>query len=287
MELRELRLEQVPGLPAPLKLEGKPGLNLILGPNGSGKSTLTRSALGLLWPDESDRGHLSAVWRHGDATWHAARAGGQAVVWQREGQPHPPPALPHPDQATSFRLGLLDLLKLEADPSDQGLARAIRNQMAGGFDLGALAPARTVTGAEGRNEARDLARAEEQVRTLRIRQRTLQEDEARLARLNDQLQAAQAAAARAEALSQAGLAAAAQASAQTAATELAANFPPLVEVLDLPISGTNIAFATNFTTIRTVSNHPPLKLVHVDCVWSFQTGAVFTNSLTTYRAPDQ
>lgn len=68
---------------------------------------------------------------------------------------------------------------------------------------------------------------------------------------------------------------------------LAANFPPLVEVLDLPISGTNIAFATNFTTIRTVSNHPPLKLVHVDCVWSFQTGAVFTNSLTTYRAPDQ
>lgn len=68
---------------------------------------------------------------------------------------------------------------------------------------------------------------------------------------------------------------------------VAVNFPPQIEILDLPISGTNIAFATNFTTIRTVSTDPPLKLVQVECVWSTHTGAVFTNRLATYRAPDQ
>jgi len=31
------------------------------------------------------------------------------------------------------------------------------------------------------------------------------------------------------------------------------NFPPAIEVLDIPISGTNVALATNFTTISTVS----------------------------------
>jgi hypothetical protein len=68
---------------------------------------------------------------------------------------------------------------------------------------------------------------------------------------------------------------------------VASNFPATIEILDIPISGTNLALATNFTTIQTVSTAPPLKSVQVDCVWSFYTGRVYTNTVVTYRAPDQ
>lgn len=65
------------------------------------------------------------------------------------------------------------------------------------------------------------------------------------------------------------------------------NFPVRVEVLDIPISGTNVVYATNTTTITTVSTTPPLKMIRVDCTWRFFSGRVFTNSVVTYRAPDQ
>jgi len=46
-------------------------------------------------------------------------------------------------------------------------------------------------------------------------------------------------------------------------------------------------YATNFTTITSVSANPPLKLIRVDCVWSFMKHGIFTNTLVSYRAPDQ
>jgi prepilin-type N-terminal cleavage/methylation domain-containing protein len=64
-------------------------------------------------------------------------------------------------------------------------------------------------------------------------------------------------------------------------------FPPDVQVLDIPVSGTNTAYATNFTTIVDVPGSSPLKFVQVDCVWQFAGGRVFTNTIATYRAPDQ
>ena len=65
------------------------------------------------------------------------------------------------------------------------------------------------------------------------------------------------------------------------------NFPTLVEVMDIPVSGTNVAFATSITSIATISVNPPLKKVRVDCSWSFMNGKVFTNTVVVYRAPDQ
>jgi Tfp pilus assembly protein PilV len=65
------------------------------------------------------------------------------------------------------------------------------------------------------------------------------------------------------------------------------NFPLIVEVLDIPISKTNVVFATNQTTITTISTTPPLKMVRVDCTWRFMTDRIFTNTVVTYRAPDQ
>ncbi len=65
------------------------------------------------------------------------------------------------------------------------------------------------------------------------------------------------------------------------------NFPTAVEVLDIPISGTNIVYATNFTTITTLSTNPWLKSIRVDCVWRYTKRGLFTNTMMSYRAPDQ
>lgn len=65
------------------------------------------------------------------------------------------------------------------------------------------------------------------------------------------------------------------------------NFPTAIEVLDIPVLGTNIVYATNVTTISTVSTSPWIKMIRVDCSWPFLNGRVFTNTVVTYRAPDQ
>ncbi len=65
------------------------------------------------------------------------------------------------------------------------------------------------------------------------------------------------------------------------------NFPSRVDVLDVPIAGTNIVYATNITTISNISANPPVKMVRVDCTWRFWNRGVYTNTVVTYRAPDQ
>ncbi|PYL01526.1 MAG: hypothetical protein DME19_01315 [Verrucomicrobia bacterium] len=65
------------------------------------------------------------------------------------------------------------------------------------------------------------------------------------------------------------------------------NFPVTITNLDIPLNGTNAVYATNTTTITLISTNPPLKMVRVDCVWSVSSRGPFTNSLITYRAPDQ
>ena len=66
-----------------------------------------------------------------------------------------------------------------------------------------------------------------------------------------------------------------------------ANFPVVVQPLDLPTSGTNVVYGTNVLTITTVSVDPPIKLVRSECTWRFMDRGVFTNTITIYRTPDQ
>lgn len=69
---------------------------------------------------------------------------------------------------------------------------------------------------------------------------------------------------------------------------VATNFPQVVDVLDLGPAGGSTTYATNVTTIQTISTSPPLKLVEVRSIWAFRwRGGIFTNSVFTYRAPDQ
>ena len=64
------------------------------------------------------------------------------------------------------------------------------------------------------------------------------------------------------------------------------SFPLRLEILDIPRSGTNIVYATNITTISTLSPTPPLKLIRVDCIWRFISRGPFTNTAMTYRTVD-
>lgn len=64
------------------------------------------------------------------------------------------------------------------------------------------------------------------------------------------------------------------------------NFPALVSILDVPMSGSNYVYATNFTTISTISTAPMLRMIKVDSVWRFINGRLYTNSIATCRAPD-
>ena len=77
---------------------------------------------------------------------------------------------------------------------------------------------------------------------------------------------------------------------------VATNFPTQTLVLDLPVIGTNAAYATNITTIESYQQYyrgtgstPALfRMIRVDCVWEFPpTGRVFTNTVATYRSPDR
>jgi type II secretory pathway pseudopilin PulG len=68
---------------------------------------------------------------------------------------------------------------------------------------------------------------------------------------------------------------------------VASKFPDDVQVLDVPAKHTNLLHATTHTTIVTLSTNPPLKMIRVDCAWKFITGEVFTNTIVTYRAPNQ
>ena len=69
---------------------------------------------------------------------------------------------------------------------------------------------------------------------------------------------------------------------------ITANFPTQSLPFDLPMAGTNVLYATNYTTITSIStNAPLLKMIQVDCVWRWnRTSRIFTNSVATYRAPD-
>ena len=67
---------------------------------------------------------------------------------------------------------------------------------------------------------------------------------------------------------------------------VSSNFPVQVSMLDVPMNGSNITYATNITTISTISTAPPLKMISVEAVWQFINGKVYTNSIATYRAPD-
>jgi prepilin-type N-terminal cleavage/methylation domain-containing protein len=68
---------------------------------------------------------------------------------------------------------------------------------------------------------------------------------------------------------------------------VATNFPAKVVILDLSGSGAVATMATLQTEISQISTTPPLKRVRVNCIWTYRGAQVITNSIETFRAPDQ
>ena len=97
---------------------------------------------------------------------------------------------------------------------------------------------------------------------------------------------------------------------------VSSNFVDQVNILDIPVTGNALAgtlaaqfplartncsttitqattngitfvFATNYISIWNVTTNPPLKGIRVDCVWSFMGRSTHTNTMVTYRGPDQ
>jgi len=68
---------------------------------------------------------------------------------------------------------------------------------------------------------------------------------------------------------------------------VSSNFPSRVDVLDVGGNSTILAYGTNSTTITTVSTNSLLKMIQVDCVWSYPRRGLFTNRLVTFRGPNQ
>lgn len=64
------------------------------------------------------------------------------------------------------------------------------------------------------------------------------------------------------------------------------NFPKTNYTLNVPRCSKQTS-CTNYTTITTLSLDPPLKKIRVDCVWAWSNKKLYTNSVVTYRGPDQ
>src|SRR5271154_1478993 len=68
---------------------------------------------------------------------------------------------------------------------------------------------------------------------------------------------------------------------------VATNFPDKIVTLNISGSDPNVISATVNTEISQISSNPPLREIHVDCIWQFQGGDFITNSIETCRAPNQ
>jgi len=66
----------------------------------------------------------------------------------------------------------------------------------------------------------------------------------------------------------------------------ASNFPAQVLILDVPMNSSNNIVATNITEVFDIqTNYPPIKMVRVRCIWPFNDGRTYTNSLISYVIP--
>ncbi len=201
MRLTRLEVQRLPGIEQPFTLTAQPGMNVITGPNGVGKSSVARAVFRLLWPEPSGAlpFEVAATFVEENRTWTARSDHAGQVTWTLNDQVADPPHLPSAQVAASYRLGLLDLNLPDAGTDDQTLARQLRRQMDGGFDLAQvmqdLFPASPQL---GRQELRVWRQAREKVRELENRYQILANQERGLANLEHEVQQARLARQRAE-----------------------------------------------------------------------------------------
>ena len=65
------------------------------------------------------------------------------------------------------------------------------------------------------------------------------------------------------------------------------NFPIAGTVLDNPQTRTKVFYATNRTTITSLTGYSSLKMIRVESTWACLSRGPFTNSVITYRSADR
>jgi len=129
----------MPGIEDTFELsELSPGLNIVVGANGSGKTTIKRAIRAMLWPAENKPSPVlvQSQWSADSGDLFLERDGTK-VTWQANGQPCESPPLPEGRLGRCYTPSLQGLLQDSDD--DAALARAVQLQMAGGYDIDAVA----------------------------------------------------------------------------------------------------------------------------------------------------
>ena len=192
MFLRRLKIDALPGIEPGFTFQPPgEGVNIVIGPNAVGKSSLAR-ALGYLLRDartDDPPGLLLSAELQGENTrWRVSRIGGE-ILWFRDGESTSRPSLPSGEQIGLYRLSLENLLA--SDKADLKLARELRRQLRGGFDL--QAPRIPLGARFARNEERTLRDAMASLKKVETDYSTLHREEAQLSGLSDQIERAKAA----------------------------------------------------------------------------------------------
>jgi len=197
MIIKRLTINRLPGILEPFEITpAERGIQVIFGPNGIGKSSICRAVEGLYWPDQ---GSEKRTWMIGEfalqgETWRAEREG-RSVRWSCGPESAGSPGFPAPQNQHCFFLHLRDLV----DMSPSGtldIAKEIRRQLSGGFDLeeiasGLFAP---VTSKRSRQERSRFNNAEQEAVRAENEQAGLQERADQLKGMKRQLQEAEDAA---------------------------------------------------------------------------------------------
>ncbi len=189
MRFDRLRVERAPGIEQPFELsELAPGFNVVLGPNGSGKSLVCRVVRELLWSTGKPNGISASLRIETERGSQSVHRDEDAHEWEAR-----PPALPAAHHAGCFLLHAGDLLSTGAG-TDLEIAREIKNQMAGGYDLDAVRAERfQVAARHGAAERRKLDAAEKELARVHEEFRALSQDEERLVELDRSIESAEAA----------------------------------------------------------------------------------------------
>lgn len=196
MKLKRLAILTLPGIEQGFELNNfDGGVNVITGPNAVGKSSLVRAMRYLVVAPQSSDPRALALTAEFDngGRWMVQRTG-SAQVWECDGQPAEPPALPDGDALQSYWLSMENLL--EAGSGEEQLVAMLRRELTGGFDL------RTLRSREfeprprvGQTEETRLREAERALREAETHYRQLAKEESELRDLTHDIEAAREAAA--------------------------------------------------------------------------------------------
>jgi len=195
VKLNRILISRAPGISDPFVLDGlSQEINVVVGPNGSGKTSLCNALAATLWPSDQNltRLEVKTVWDEEGRVLDAELLGGR-VSWEEDTATVEPPSLPDSHLAPCYKLGVRDLIQ-ESNATDIDLARQIRIQMAGGYDVPTvISNGFLVRRNFGARESKYIGELRRSVTAVQRRFGELADDEDRLRELKEQQQEAKAA----------------------------------------------------------------------------------------------